>query len=282
MNEIKLIALDMDGTLFNNQGEIAEKEREILKKATEAGVAVAVATGRAYSELPIEMLSEIGIRYAITGNGSGVYRLPDGLNIYSDCIDTEVVCEILGKLKRMDVYYDIYVEGKVYGEPSVEPLIRRMDMPEALHEHIFRTRNWVEDLPAFIKKSGKNVEKTTINFALLEDGTYQGREETAHLLDHYPQVQYLCGGYHNWEFTRTGVTKGTGLKFLAERIGVQMTQTMACGDSENDLPMLEEAYLAVAMENAMEEVKTASDFVTLSNEESGVAYAVNRFVFGKV
>lgn len=282
MNEIKLIALDMDGTLFNNQGEIAKKERETLKKATEAGVAVAVATGRAYSELPIEMLSEIGIRYAITGNGSGVYRLPDGVNIYSDCIDTEVVCEILEKLKRMDVYYDIYVEGKVYGEPSVEPLIRRMDMPEALHEHIFRTRNWVEDLTAYIKKSGKNVEKTTINFALLEDGTYQGREETAHLLDHYPQVQYLCGGYHNWEFTRTGVTKGTGLKFLAERIGVSMTQTMACGDSENDLPMLEEAYLAVAMENAMEEVKAASDFVTLSNEESGVSYAVDRFVFGKV
>lgn len=282
MNEIKLIALDMDGTLFNNQGEIAKKERETLKKATEAGVAVAVATGRAYSELPIEMLSEIGIRYAITGNGSGVYRLPDGVNIYSDCIDTEVVCEILEKLKRMDVYYDIYVEGKVYGEPSVEPLIRRMDMPEALHEHIFKTRNWVEDLTAYIKKSGKNVEKTTINFALLEDGTYQGREETAHLLDHYPQVQYLCGGYHNWEFTRTGVTKGTGLKFLAERIGVSMTQTMACGDSENDLPMLEEAYLAVAMENAMEEVKAASDFVTLSNEESGVSYAVDRFVFSKV
>lgn len=280
MNEIKLIALDMDGTLFNNEGEIAEKDRKTLKRATEAGVAVAVATGRAYSELPIEMLSEIGIRYAITGNGSGVYRLPDGVNIYSDCIDTEVACEILNKLKNMDVYYDIYVEGKVYAEPSVKDLIRRMDMPEVLHEHIIRTRNWVEDLTAFIKKSGKKIEKTTINFALLEDGTYQGREETAHLLENYPQVQYLCGGYHNWEFTRAGVTKGTGLRFLAERIGVPMTGTMACGDSENDLPMLEEAYFAVAMENAMEQVKNASDFVTFSNEESGVAYAVNRFVFG--
>jgi len=282
MNEIKLIALDMDGTLFNNQGEIAPEDGKTLKRATEAGVAVAVATGRAYSELPVEMLSEIGIRYAITGNGSGVYRLPDGVNIYSDCIDTEVLCKILEKLKKMDVYYDIYVEGKVYGEPSVKPLIRRMDMPEALHEHIIRTRNWVEDLTAFVKKSGKKAEKTTINFALLEDGTYQGREETAQLLDHYPQVQYLCGGYHNWEFTRAGVTKGTGLRFLAERIGVSMEQTMACGDSENDLPMLKEAYLAVAMKNAMEQVKAASDFVTFSNEENGVAYAVNKFILGEV
>lgn len=281
MNEIKLIALDMDGTLFNTQGEIDEKERKILKKATEAGVAVAVATGRAYTELPIEMLSEIGIRYAITGNGSGVYRLPEGTNIYSDCIDTKVLCEILEELRKLDVYYDIYVEGKVYSEPSVKPLIRKMDMPQALHEHIIRTRNWVDDLTAFVKQSGKKTEKTTINFALLEDGTYQGREETARLLDKYPQVQYLCGGYHNWEFTRAGVTKGTGLKFLAERIGVEMNQTMACGDSENDLPMLNEAHLAVAMENAMEEVKKASDFVTLSNDESGVAYAVEKFLFGE-
>lgn len=281
MNEIKLIALDMDGTLFNTQGEIAKKDRETLKRATEAGVAVAVVTGRAYSELPVEMLSEIGIRYAITGNGSGIYRLPEGGNIYSDCIDAEVLCEILEQLKTMDVYYDIYVEGKVYAEPSVEPLIRKMDMPPSLHEHIIRTRNWVDDLTAFIKQSGKKAEKTTINFALLEDGTYQGREETARLLDKYPQVQYLCGGYHNWEFTRAGVTKGTGLKFLAERIGVRMEQTMACGDSENDLPMLEEAYFAVAMENAMEEVKKASDFITLSNDESGVAHAVEKFVFGE-
>ena len=74
MEKVKLIALDMDGTLFNNQGEISQKDRETLKKATESGVAVAVATGRAYSELPIEMLYEVGIHYAITGNGSAVYR----------------------------------------------------------------------------------------------------------------------------------------------------------------------------------------------------------------
>lgn len=281
MNEIKLIALDMDGTLFNNQGEIAPGEKETLKRATETGVAVAVATGRAYGELPVEMLSEIGIRYAITGNGSGIYRLPEGINLYSDCIESGVLCRILKELKKMDVYYDIYVEGKVYAEPAVKPIVCKMDMPPALHEHILRTRNWVEDLTAFLDQCGKQAEKTTVNFALLEDGTYQGREETARLLGGYPQIQYLCGGYHNWEFTKAGVTKGTGLKLLADRIGVRMNQTMACGDSENDLPMLREAYLSVAMGNAEEEIKRTSDFVTLSNEESGVAYAVDKFIFCK-
>lgn len=281
MNKIKLIALDMDGTLLNNRSEILEREKTVLKRATEAGVAVAVATGRAYTELPVEMLSEIGIRYAITGNGSGIYRFPDGKNLHSDCIDTEVLCEILGRLKQLGVYYDIYVEGKVYCEPSVKPVICKMDMPKALHEHIFRTRNWVDDLETFVRTSGKKAEKTTINFAVLNDGTYLGREETARILDEYPQVQYLCGGYHNWEFTKAGVTKGTGLHLLADIVGVELEETMACGDSENDLPMLKEAHLAVAMKNAAEEVKKAADFITLSNEESGVAYAIEKFVFGE-
>lgn len=281
MSQIKLIALDMDGTLFNNEGEISEKDRETLKKATEAGVAVAVATGRAYAELPVEMLYEIGVRYAVTGNGSGVYRLPDKECVFSDCLENEVVYDILAELDQLDVYYDVYVEGLVYCPKSVSHNIRKMDMPESLYDHIERTRIFVDDAARFLKECGKSAEKVTINFALQEDGTYLDREASAKILDRYPQVQYLCGGYHNWEFTRAGVTKGTGLHFLAEKIGVSMDQTMACGDSENDLYMLKEAHVAVAMGNATKQIKEISDFVTLSNEESGVAHAVETLVFGQ-
>ena len=278
---VKLIALDMDGTLFNSQGEISQKDIETLKKATEAGVAVAVATGRAYVELPIEMLYEAGIRYAITGNGSAVYRLPNKECIYSDCLDNEVVCTIINELKQLDIYYDIYVDGLVYCPKSVCHNIRKMDMPESLHEHIERTRIVVDDLEDYIRNCGKSVEKTTLNFAYLEDGTCLGKAESAAILDRYPQVEYLSGGFHNWEFTRAGVNKGTGLRFLAEKVGVPMELTMACGDSENDLSMLRAAYVAVAMENAKPAVKAEANFITLSNDESGVAHAIEHFVFGE-
>ena len=281
MSEVKLIALDMDGTLFNSQGEISKKDRETLKRATEAGVAVAVATGRAYSELPVEMLYEIGVHYAITGNGSAVYKLPDQECVFSDCLDINVLYDILEELEKLDVYYDVYIEGLVYCPKTVCHNIRKMDMPESLYEHIERTRIVVENLTEFLKSFGKKVEKATVNFALLEDGTYLDRDATSAILDRYPQVQYLCGGFHNWEFTKAGVTKGTGLRFLAERLGVDMTQTMACGDSENDLYMLKEAHHAVAMGNATEQIKEICNFITLSNEESGVAYAVEKLVFGE-
>ena len=281
MERVKLIALDMDGTLFNSQNEISEKDKETLKRATEAGVAVAVATGRAYVELPIEMLYEAGIRYAITGNGSAVYRLPDKECILSDCLDNEVVCTIIRELKQLDIYYDIYVDGLVYCPRSVCHNIRKMDMPESLHEHIEKTRIVVDDLEDYIRNCGKSVEKTTLNFAYLEDGTCLGKTESAAILDRYPQVEYLSGGFHNWEFTRAGVNKGTGLRFLAERLGVPMNLTMACGDSENDLSMLRAAQVAVAMENAKPAVKEESNYITLSNNESGVAHAIEHFVFGE-
>ena len=281
MEKVKLIELDMDGTLFNNQGEISPKDRETLKKATESGVAVAVATGRAYSELPIEMLYDVGIHYAITGNGSAVYRLPNKECVFSDCLDNDVVCDIIRELEELDIYYDVYVEGLVYCPKSVCHNIRKMDMPESLHEHIERTRIVVDDLEEFIRSCGKSVEKTTLNFAYLEDGTCLGREESAKILDRYPQVEYLSGGFHNWEFTRAGVNKGSGIRFLAERLGIPMELTMACGDSENDLSMLEVAAVAVAMENAKPAVKEAATFITLSNEESGVAHAIEKFALGE-
>lgn len=281
MGKIRLVALDMDGTLFNSQGEISEKDRETLKRATDAGVAVAVATGRAYTELPIEMLYENGVHYAITGNGSAVYRLPHGECVFSDCLDNEVVYDILGEIGQLDVYYDVYIEGLVYCPKSVCHNIRKMDMPGAIHEHVERTRIVVDDLVEFIKSTGKQVEKATVNFALLEDGTLLGRMETAEILGRYPQVQYLSGGYHNWEFTRAGVTKGTGIQFLAKKLGISMEETMACGDSQNDLSMLEVVHTAVAMGNATEEVKKVSNFISKSNNESGVAYAIEQLVFGE-
>ena len=281
MGNIKLIALDLDGTLFNDQGEISAKDRETLQKATDAGIAVAIATGRAYAELPVEMFYEVGIRYAITGNGSAVYKLPNRECVFSDCLDNDVVYDILEEISQLDVYYDVYIEGLVYCPKSVCHNIRKMDMPEALHEHVEKTRIVVDDLVEFIKSTGKQVEKATVNFALLEDGSLLGRKATAEILDRYPQVQYLSGGYHNWEFTRAGVTKGSGIRFLAEKLGVSMDATLACGDSHNDLAMLEVVNVAVAMENAKEEVKEICNFISKSNNESGVAYAIEQIAFGQ-
>ena len=86
---------------------------------------------------------------------------------------------------------------------------------------------------------------------------------------------------NNLEINARGVTKGRGLLVLAETLGLSRSQVMACGDSGNDLTMIQNAGLGVAMANATPEVLAAADFVTASNNEDGVAKAIERFVLGR-
>ena len=99
-----------------------------------------------------------------------------------------------------------------------------------------------------------------------------------YILDH-PLFHYqgLSSGYHNLEFTRAGVTKGNGLTLLCSHLGVDIEETLACGDTQNDIDILKTAAIGVAMENALPEVKEIADFVTRSNENSGVAHAIHTF-----
>ncbi len=276
--DVRLIALDLDGTLFNEQGVVSQKDQEVLRRAAKEGIAIAIATGRAYSELPVEMFSDMGIHYAITGNGGGIYRMPKKECLASTCIETEILCEVLEKIQQLEVYLDIYVDGVAYCDKKAVPIIYRMDMPPAIHDFIAQSRVVVEDLVSFVKENQAKAEKVTVNFAMLEDGSFLGRDETARILDSYPQFSYLCGGYHNWEFTVAGIDKGEGLRFLANVLGISMEHTMACGDSANDLAMMKSAKVAVAMQNAIESIKKEADFITFSNKESGVGYVIEKIV----
>ena len=134
------------------------------------------------------------------------------------------------------------------------------------------------DLAAYIQEKQLSVQKMTLNFYPLSDGTYKDREDVKNYLLSHSEVSSVCGGYHNLEFTKAGVHKGVGLARLAEYLNVAMGDTMAIGDTENDLQILRTAALGVAMGNATKEIKEAADYITLSNEEDGVAAALRHFL----
>ena len=91
--KIRLAALDMDGTLFNNKLEITPKTQAAIKAAIASGAQVVISTGRPYIGLPVDTLTELGIRYAITANGSAIYRLPEKECIFSNCMRPETVAQ---------------------------------------------------------------------------------------------------------------------------------------------------------------------------------------------
>ena len=118
----------------------------------------------------------------------------------------------------------------------------------------------------------------TVNFQTDENGVLIDREDVRLFLASNPDITVVCGGYNNLEFTRKGVDKGQGLIHLANYLGIPIEETMAIGDTENDLEILKTAGISVAMGNSIEDIKKLADYVTLTNEEDGVAHAIEHFL----
>lgn len=276
---IRLVALDMDGTLFNNKLEITPKTQETIRAAVAAGVHIVISTGRPYIGLPVDSLTELGIRYAITANGSAIYRLPEKECIFSNCMRPETVAPIIRYLQTKDIQYDAFIGGNRYSEEHGQNIIDRLtQMPAATRSYIKTSGILTDNLADFILERELEIQKMTLNFYPLSDGSYKDRSEVWKYLKTNPQVTVLSGGYQNVEFTKAGTTKAMGLRFLADMFHITIKETMAVGDSQNDMDILQAAGIGIAMENAADEVKKIADFVTRSNLKDGVAYAIEKFV----
>lgn len=274
---IKLVALDMDGTLFNHKSEISEQDKAAIRRITNAGVHVVISTGRPYVGLPVDLLNSIGIHYAITTNAAGIYTIPDRTCLHSDPMDPALICRILTELQKKDIHMDAFIDGNAYSQTSVQKYIDDLIFPDSVKAYIRSTRTITDDLVRLIQGKNLSVEKMTLNFLPQKDGTFRDREAVKDILRGFPEIEFLSGGFANLEFTRKGVNKGNGLRILCDLLGCSLEETMACGDSQNDLSMIQAAGVGVAMGNAADEVKEAADFVTLPNKESGVAYAIEKF-----
>lgn len=279
--EIKLIALDLDGTLFDEQKCISEENRNAIREASRLGVQTVISTGRPCMGLPTKEMEETGIRYAITANGAALYSMPEKECLYSDCLDWETSCALLENLGRLDIRIDIFVRGQGYSEYRYGHDIDRMSLPQSMKQYLSTTRRNVESLPEYVREHRAQVEKFTLNFYPRQDGTYGDYDRAVQLLSGNESLTVVSGGYHNLEISSRNATKGKGLCILARMLGIDPGQTMACGDSENDIDILETAGIGVAMGNADDSVKRIADYVTRSNEENGVAHAIRELVLNQ-
>ena len=277
MNAVKLIALDLDGTLFNSQSQISAHNIDTIKKANEAGATVVISTGRPYSGLPFEQLKGSGIRFAITTNGSAIYENESGKYLFEEAMDEHINLPILDFLLTKDIHMDAFIGGKGYTPVQCVAAGQKLANPPALKHYILNTRVRVDNLPLFIHENQLKVQKMTLNF-YPEGDVFKDREEVRKYLESNPAVTTVSGGYNNLEFTRVDVNKGVGLQKMAQLLDIPVAQTMAVGDTENDLAIIRAAGVGVAMGNATAAVKSAADYITTSNDEDGVAAAIAHFL----
>ena len=275
----RLVALDLDGTLLNSEGTISNENKAAIQNAAQRGVSFAIATGRPYCGLPHTIIKELGIRYAITTNGAGIYTIPDKECLAEHCMPANLVIDILKQLLKLEIHMDLFIHGDAYTPAQCRETLKKITvLPDSLKKYIISTRERLPDVLAFLRENQFPVQKLTLNFMTNPDGTCKDRNEAIQILSQYPEFHFLSGGYENLEFTYAGITKAKGLSLLCRHLNIPIEQTIACGDSENDLDIIKAAGLGVAMANAPKDIRCQADAVTLSNEEHGVAVMLETYL----
>lgn len=273
--KIRMVGMDLDGTLFTNDKKITEHTRKILEKTIEQGVVALAATGRPESGLPRELLEVPGISYALTSNGARIIRLPSRQVVYQQLIPWDVALQAIHMMQTWEhCVWEVYFDGKVYVEDGEYHFLYHEDMSPALIEYIHKSRIFQKDLLGKIEREHIGLEKIHMVF---EDTSLRD-EKLKELQEAFPQLDVSCATTFNMEINSALAGKGNGLLALGKILGISREEIMACGDAENDWDMLKKAGFSVVMENGNEATRKLADFVTRSNEEEGVAWALEQFV----
>lgn len=280
-NDIRWVFLDLDGTLLTEDMQITERTKSVIMCAREKGVQFAACTGRPYCGLPIQGLCELGIAYAITGNGAAIYKIPEKECMYSDCLDWQLGAELYRTFMEHDIHTDIFIEGTGYSAYTTYDQIERLGKSERLNAYFRKSRMPIADPEKLILDKRQGLEKINLNFYPEANGTYKSYDWAMEYLRTISGLHTVTGGGHNMEISAGTATKGNTMRVFVEQMGVDVSQTMAFGDSQNDISMICAAGIGVAMGNATEDVKEAADYVTRTNEENGVAYALEKLVLSR-
>lgn len=273
--KIRMVGMDLDGTLFTNDKKITEHTRKILEKTIEQGVVALAATGRPESGLPRELLEVPGISYALTSNGARIIRLPSRQVVYQQLIPWDVALQAIHMMQTWEhCVWEVYFDGKVYVEDGEYHFLYHEDMSPALIEYIHKSRIFQKDLLGKIEREHIGLEKIHMVF---EETSWRD-EKLKELQEAFPQLDVSCATTFNMEINSALAGKGNGLLALGKILGISREEIMACGDAENDWDMLKKAGFSVVMENGNEATRKLADFVTRSNEEEGVAWALEQFV----
>lgn len=283
---IKLLALDLDGTLLNSRGEIPEKNLEAIQQAEAHGVLVTIATGRRFRDaLPVARLINLNAPL-ICHNGALIKYVDTLENVAVSLLAREIVGEILrvGKEFGGDALLSADPHGKgvlLYDRISAEniPLQRYVEWSKRLHgAEAEEAVHHVENLESI------NDELETVHISF--SGACLPMADLQKVLEDELQdsVNILATIYPHLDFTLIDIlpsdaSKGIGVEKLALMNKLSAEDVMTIGDNFNDLEMLEYAGTAVVMGNASPELLERADFYdTLSNDENGVALAIDRFI----
>lgn len=268
------IALDLDGTTLDHQGNLSKENRKAIEYAISLGVHIIIASGRSFQSLPKSVTEIPGIEYAVTSNGASVCQVLTGEKLQNYMIEKKVIHKILELTQDEEIVYEAFIDGHAYADIAyVNDPVRYGASPEAV-EYVKGTRQFVEDMPAFMKAHAGELESMDIVVRNLEL-----KKRICNKLECISDKIYLTSSVDQLvEIADKNAGKASGLRYLKEHLQIPREHMAAFGNADNDIDMIEYAGYGYAVENASDNCKRAADYIVRSNDQDGAAQGIYEFL----
>ena len=273
--DIRIIALDLDGTLLDSEKRLSEVNRDALARAAEKGVLIVPTTGRFFGMMPPAVRDLPFVRYAITINGAQVYDRETDTAIVRDEIPLDMALGVMEVLDRYDVIYDCYRANWGWMTAALQEKAADYATNEHYLKMVREFRKPVPELKAHLRTTASegDVQKVMLFATNRERSTAIDclRKLSDEIAASFPDIKVTASTWNNIELNIKTAHKGNALRRFAEHLGLGLENCMAFGDGMNDFTMVEAAGLGIAMANAEPEVKRVAKWIAPSNDEDGVA-----------
>lgn len=256
----KLVGIDLDGTLLNNNLQVTEYTRDTLLTCVKKGIRIVLASGRAYESMRNYTRDLDFIDEYVSLNGAVITCQKEGKKVYKAFFPKSEYKTILNKVKDINIPLYVYDTDRYYTQKHWYNL-------EQVNENSRMNAAIIED------------------FSMIEEPTkllfcYNSQEDVDFLINtiNHPDYVFMKTGYNYLELVRKEINKGDALRRIAERYGIKREETVAIGDSENDIEMISYAGLGIAMKTAAPNIKSIADVIADTNDNDGVAKAISKYI----
>lgn len=263
----KMILTDLDDTLLNKDKEVSSLDKDAIIEAQKLGVKYVLASGRptfAMRDLAKELELDKYEGYILSFNGSIITDCKTNKNIFEASLTKEDLHLLYDFSKENNVHILTYIDDAIISETESEYIDVEVGLTKMPHNLV----------PSFKKA----VTKSAVKCMMLGEPSYLKTVEKKLKEKYGDKYTIAISKPFFLEVTKLGVDKGVALKKLAQHLNIDISETIAVGDSYNDLPMLEAAGLSVAVANACDDIKEKCDFITTSNNDNGMANLIKTFI----
>lgn len=262
---IKFVGVDLDGTLLRDDKTLCDGAEQVINSLADRGIHFVPITGRPYSGIPDCVKNLKAVEYIISSNGARIIDAKTDRELFSFALSNDKTLELISILRNTDCMFEAFTDNVGYAEQELYDYYVKEFTDTPIGDYIFSSRKVTPSLEGLFDGTGKQADEIFIDCR-----TPQVRADVLKRIEAVDGIQHCSLGDRFLEITKKGTDKGEAMAVLCGRLGIDLADTIAFGDGENDLQFLEKAGFSVAMENAFPCVKEKADIITKSNNDNGV------------